>query len=178
MITSEWLEAKSQAILRTSTNIGKVRVICSLLPIQDGKTVIKLLKARPDLDTLFALYCSDQNLSKEQRADIFLTVDFKANELWRKFRTSPGRGEAPWDWNWQPPLAGSASKIADEFHAAVCRAVFRIPFVEFVKWILGSDSLFVRSLFGAVCDVRDQLQRAIHNAPETMRVYLEVEKVS
>ena len=63
-----------------------------------------------------------------------------------------GYGEPPWDWNWQPPLLGTASKIADEFHAAVCRAVFRIPFIDFVKWALGFNALFVRSLFNAVCE--------------------------
>lgn len=101
VIASKWWEAKAQEMLKTTTTIGKLDVICSLLPVEDEKTAIRLLRARPDLDTLFALNCRYQDLSKEQRADpSTLTVDFKANELWRNFRMPPEYGESPWDWNW------------------------------------------------------------------------------
>jgi len=179
VIASKWWEAKAQKMLMTTTNMGKVEVICSLLPVKDEKTAIRLLKARPDLDTLFALHCRYQDLSKEQRVDPSnLAVDFKANELWRKFRIPLGYSESPWDWNWEPLHAGTASEIADEFHAAVCRAVFRIPFLDFVKWALGYRAPFVTSLFDAVCDVRDRLQRAILDVLGTKDIYVEVEKVS
>lgn len=162
----------------TTTNMGKVEVICSLLPI-DGMTVIRLLEARLDLDTLFALHCRYQDLSKEQRADTSkLAVGLKANKLWRKFKMPLGYGESPWNWNWEPPHAGTASEIAVEFHAAVCRAVFRIPFLDFVKWSLGYRAPFVTSLFNAVCDVRDRLERTILDVRGTKEIYLEVEKVS
>jgi len=44
MIASKWWETKAQKMLITTT-IGKVEVICSLLPLEDGKFVVKLLKA-------------------------------------------------------------------------------------------------------------------------------------
>ncbi|TVY37821.1 hypothetical protein LOCC1_G008416, partial [Lachnellula occidentalis] len=156
--------------------MAKVEVICSLFPVKDEKTAIGLLKARPDLDTLFALHCKYQDLSKDRRADPSnLTVVFKANELWRKFRMPLGYGESPWDWNWQPPRSGIASKIADEFHAAVGRAIFRIPFFDFVKWALGSDALCIG--INAVLDVRDSLQKTILDVPGTKNIYVEVEKI-
>ncbi|CAM6002783.1 unnamed protein product [Sphagnum balticum] len=68
-IASKWWEAKAQEMLRTTTNIGKVEVICSLLPMEDEKSAIRLLEGRPDLDMLFALHCRHQELSKEQRTD-------------------------------------------------------------------------------------------------------------
>ncbi|KAH6666053.1 hypothetical protein B0J14DRAFT_568641 [Halenospora varia] len=53
----------------------------------------------------------------------------------------------PWDWNWQPPLSGDPRGVADEFHMAACRAVFRVPFLDFVKLALGYDNaLFVKRL--------------------------------
>ena len=179
VIVSKWWEAKAQKVLISTTKPGKVEVICSLLPFEDEKTAIRLLKARTDLDTLFALHCKYQDLSMEQRADpSSLTVDSKANELWRVLRMPAGGGKFPWDWNWQPPLLGTASTIADEFYTAVCRAVFRIPFLDLVKWVLGYDSLFVGSLFDAVCEVRNSLQREILQGPQIKDIYLEVEKVS
>jgi hypothetical protein len=179
VIGSKWWEAKAQKMLITTTNPGKVEVICSLLPFEDGKAAVRLLKARPDLDTLFALHCKYQGLCEEQRADpSSLTVDFKANEIWRVLRMPAGYSESPWDSNWQPPLSGTASKIADEFYTAVCRAVFRIPFFDLVKCALGYNDLFVKSLFANVYDVRDRLRREIEHSSETKDVYLEVEKVS
>lgn len=129
VITSKWWEAKAQKMLMTTT-VGKVEVVCSLLPLEDERTVIELLKARPDIDTLFVLHCRDRGLSKEKCADPSdLTVDSKANEVWQKLRMSLRYGKSPWDWNWQPRLSGTASKIANEFHTAFCRAVFQIPFL-------------------------------------------------
>lgn len=160
-------------------NIGEVEVICSLLPIEDVVTATRLLKERLDLDMLFTLHCRQQDLSMEEHADPDdLTIDFKANELWRRFRMPPGHGESPWDWNWQPPFTGTTSEIADEFHVAVCRAVFRVPFLDFVNWALGSNALFVESLLNAVRDVRDRFQKMISNSPGIKDVYVAVEKVS
>jgi hypothetical protein len=179
VIASKWWEAKAQEMLKTTRDIGKVEVAYALLPMEDEKTAIRLLKERPDLDTLCALHCRYQDLSKEQRTDPSkLALDVKANELWRNLRMPPGYGGAPWDWNWQPPLSGIASEIADEFHMAVCRAVFRIAFLDFVKWALGCDALFIRSLFNAVRDVRNRLQREIQDSPGTKDIYLKVQKVS
>jgi hypothetical protein len=56
VIASKWWEAKAQKMLMATMNMGKVEVICSLLFI-DEKIAIRLLKARPDLDKLFALHC-------------------------------------------------------------------------------------------------------------------------
>ena len=83
-------------MLITTTNPGKVEAICLLLPFEDGKTAVRLLKARPDLDTLFALHCKYQDLCEEQRVDpSSLTVDFKANEIWRVLRMPVEYGESP-----------------------------------------------------------------------------------
>jgi hypothetical protein len=178
VIASKWWEAKAQEMLKSTRHIGQVEVAYSLLPMEDEKTAIRLLKERPDLDTLCALHCRYQDLSKEQRTDPSkLAVDFKANELWRNLRLPLGYGESPWDWDWQPPLSGIASEIADEVHMAVCRAVFRVPFLDFVKWALGSDALFIRSLFNAIRDVRDRLQREIRDIPRTKDIYFKVQKV-
>jgi len=82
----------------TTNTINKIEVIYSLLPLENEKTVIKLLKARLDLDTVFARHCRNQDLSKEQRIDLSnLTVDFKANELWRVLQMPLEYSGSPWD---------------------------------------------------------------------------------
>ena len=176
-----WWEAEAQRKVATTKSIGKVEVICSLIPGVDEMALIDYLKERSDLDTLFALHFKYQNLSGDQREDpSALTVDFKANELWRLLRMPPGCGEAPWDWNWHPTLEGVPSEIAAEFHAAVCQAVFRIPFSDFVKSALGYNTKahFLNSLVDAVCDVRANLRTEYQGCPRTQEIYVEVEKVS
>jgi hypothetical protein len=153
-------------LLVTATDPSKVKAICSLLPCDDEETATQLLKARPDLDLLFTLNCNYQDLSAEQQVDpSSLTINFKASKLWRVLRGPVDFGESPWDWNWNPPCSGTASQIVDEFHVAVCRAVFRIPFLDLVKWALEFDALFVSSLFAAVDDVSNKLEREILNVP-------------
>ena len=179
--TNRWWEAEAQRKVVTTKNTGKVEVICSLIPGVDEVAMVGYLKERSDLDTLFARHCRYQDLSKEQRADPpNLPVDFKANELWRALRMPQGYGEAPWNWNWQPPLEGIPSEIAAEFHAAVCQAVFRIPFSDFVKSALGYNTKahFLNSLVDAVCDVRANLRTEYQGCPRTQEIYVEVEKVS
>lgn len=179
VIDSRWWETKAQKMLISTTHPGRVKAICSLLPFEDERTAVQLLKARPDLDTLFTLHFKHQDLCMEHRIDPSnLTADFKANEIWRVLRMPVGYGEPPWDWNWQPPLSGTASKIADELQAAVCRAVFRVPFLGLIKWALGYNAFHVRSLFDAVCNVRDSLRRAVLDAPGTEDTFAQVEKVS
>ena len=73
VIASRWWEAKSRSMLITTTNAGKARVICSLIPFHDEDTAVGLLKVRPDLDTILALHSS---------ADFSTTSnDLKASEL-------------------------------------------------------------------------------------------------
>jgi hypothetical protein len=178
-LDTRWWEAESQQKLITTTNIGKVEVICSLIPGLDHATIIGHLKSRSDLDTLFALHCRSQNFLMEQPAGpSTLTADFKAYELWRVLQTPPGYCESPWDWNWQPPLEGVPSEIAAEFHAVACRAIFRVPFFDFVQCALGySGKAQSASLLYAVSDVRDGLRRAFQARPSTREIYLKVEKV-
>ncbi|KAH6672618.1 hypothetical protein B0J14DRAFT_77801 [Halenospora varia] len=180
-LETRWWEAEAQQKVITTTNIGKVEVICSLIPGLDGTTMIGHLKARSDLDTLFALHCRTQNLPTEQPADPSdLTADVKANELWRVLQTPTGYSEPPWNWNWQPPLEGVPSEIAADFHATVCRAIFRVPFFDFVKCALGysTKAHFVGSLLHAACNVRDGLRRTFQERPWTKDIYIEVEKAS
>ncbi|KAH6667184.1 hypothetical protein B0J14DRAFT_704750 [Halenospora varia] len=155
-LETRWWEAEAQQKVITTTNIGKVEVICSLIPGLDGTTMIGHLKAHP----------SD------------LTADVKANALWRVLQTPPGYSESPWNWNWQPPLKGVPSKIAADFHATVCCAIFRVPFFDFVKCALGYNTKahFVRSLLHAACDVRDGLRTEFQDRPRTKDIYIEVEK--
>ncbi|CAG8977994.1 hypothetical protein HYALB_00000663 [Hymenoscyphus albidus] len=143
VIDSEYWEAESQRILRTTTNTYKIEMICSLIPFKDEKALFKVLEARSDLDTLFAHYCG----SGEQTVDLSRTNNEKAAEIWRVLRYPPGYGVS-WDWNWEMPLTGDPGEIANEFHAAVCRAVFRIPLLDFVLqqryhplayWIIASS---------------------------------------
>ena len=178
---TRWWEAKAQRKVVTTKNTGKVEVICSLIPGVDEVAMVGYLKERSDLDTLFARHCRYQDLSKEQRADPpNLPVDFKANELWRTLRMPQGYGEAPWNWNWQPPLEGIPSEIAAEFHAAVSQATFRIPFFDFVKYALGytTKACFLNNLLDGVCDIRDKLRREFVNHPQVKEIYVTVEKVS
>jgi hypothetical protein len=67
VITSRWWDAEARKMLITAM-IGKVKVLCSLLPREDEKTAIKYLKGRPDLDMLLALHYRDQDFSREQHA--------------------------------------------------------------------------------------------------------------
>ncbi|PVH75955.1 hypothetical protein DL98DRAFT_642514 [Cadophora sp. DSE1049] len=177
VIASMWWRAKAQKML-TSATIGKVQVICSLLPLEDEKTAIKCLKARSDFNTLFALCCRDRGFSQEQCANhTSLSVDSKSYELWKKLRVPLEYIQSPWDWNWQPFLSRTAPEIAIELHAVVCRAVFRIPFLDFVKWAIGFDILLVRSLFNTVYDVCSSLRRAILDVPGRKGIYIKVEKI-
>jgi hypothetical protein len=178
VIDSKWWEAKAQQMVTTTTDTGKVKVICSLIPFMDEAILLGLLMGRSDLDTLFTLHCK-QNIPLQQSGDPSkLTDDIKAQELWQALRF-PGYG-VPWDRNWQPPLSGDPYKIADEFHAAVCRAVFRVPPLDFVKCALGYNSKAVsaEALLNAACEVRNSLRRAFQDRPETKDTYLKVEKVS
>ncbi|TVY17568.1 hypothetical protein LARI1_G004948 [Lachnellula arida] len=169
VIASKWWEAKARKMLITTTNISKVEGICSLIPFYDETNTIGLLKARPDLEKLFALHCRDQeDLSS-------LTDDVKAIRLWRKFRSSPGYSEV--QLNWDSLLSGTACEIADIFYADICRAIFRVPFLDFVKLALGSNAFFIRSLFNTACEVRDTLQRRIIDDPSRKDIYIEVEKI-
>ena len=179
-VARSW-EAEAQRKVVTTKNTGKVEVICSLIPGVDEIAMVGYLKERSDLDTLFARHCRYQNLSGDQRVDPpDLTVDLKANELWRLLRMPPGYGEAPWDWNWHPPLEGIPSEIAAKFHATVCQAIFRIPFSDFVKCALGysTKAHFLNSLVDAVCDVRNNLRTEYQDRPRIQEIYVEVEKVS
>jgi hypothetical protein len=158
-----------------------VAVICSLVPGVDETAIVGRLRERSDLDTLFELHCRNQNLPREQHADPSnLTADSKANELQRTLQMPLGYGKSPWDPNWEPPFQGSSSEIATEFHATVCRAIFRVPFFDFVKYALGYNMkvrLFM-SLLHAVCDVRDGLRTTFQGRPMTRDIYVEVEQVS
>jgi hypothetical protein len=77
-------------------------------------------------------------------------------------------------------LSGDPCKLADDFHAAVCRAVFQTPLFYFVKYALRYKSkvLFIGSLLDAAWDGRRCLQTAFQDHPETKDTYIEVEKVS
>jgi hypothetical protein len=177
VIDSKWWEAKAQQMLVTTTKTGKVEVICSLIPFEDERIALGPLKARSDLDTLFTLHYRGQKIPGQQNADY--SNEFKASELWRVLR-SPSEYCAPWDHNWQPPLLENPDQIADQFHAAVCRAVFRVPPLDFVKCALGynSKAFSAESLLNAACEVRNSLRRAFQDRPETKDTYLKVEKVS
>jgi len=172
---NRWWEAEAQRKVVTTKNIGKVEVICSLIPGVDEVAMVGYLKERSDLDTLF------QNLSRDQHADPSnLSVDFKANELWRVLQIPLESSESPWDWNWHPPLEGIPSEIAAEFHATVCQAVFRIPFSNFVKYALGytTKARFLNNLLDGVCDIRDELRREFMGRPRVKEFYFAVEKVN
>jgi hypothetical protein len=178
VVDSKWWEAEAHRMLITTTSIRNVELISTLIPFIDETTLLGLLSRRSDLDTLFTLHCK-QNGPEQQSGDLSkLTADIKAQGLWRALRFPSGY-RAPWDWNWQPPLSGDPRKIADDFHAAVCRAVFRVPLFDFVKCALGySKALFIESLLNAVRDVRTSLQSAFQDRPKTKDTYMKVEKVS
>ena len=178
---TRWWEAEAQRKVVTTKNAGKVEVICSLIPGVDEVAMVGYLKERSDLDTLFARRCRYQELSREPRADPSnLPVDFKANELWRVLQMPLEYSGSPWDWNWRPPLEGVPSKIAADFHATVCQAIFRIPFSDFVKYALGytTKARFLNNLLDGVCDIRDNLRTEYRNCPSIQDIYVEVEKVS
>lgn len=82
-------------MLVTTTRTGTVEVICSLIPFEDERIALGLLKARLDLNILFTLHYRGQKIPGEQNADY--SNKFKANELWRVLR-SPLEYRAPWDW--------------------------------------------------------------------------------
>ncbi|KAF7866869.1 hypothetical protein EAF04_005710 [Stromatinia cepivora] len=149
-LENRWWEAEAQRKLATTKHMSKVVVICSLIPGVDETAMVGCLKRRSDLDTFYELYCRPQNT--EQHAN--LTVDSKANELWRVLHMPLASLETPWDLTWRPPFKGSPSTIAAEFHATVCGAIFQVPFFDFVKYALGYNTKvdFLRSLLQAVCD--------------------------
>ena len=178
VIDSKWWEAEAYHTLTTATEPREVKRICSLIPVQDDKTLLRPLIGRPDLDTLFTLYCGRRELPKhESENPSKVTDDIKAQELLRVLRPLSGY-YAPWDWNW--PLSGDPRQIADDFHAVVSRAVFGVPLLDFVKCALGynSQALSVDALLNAACNARNSLQRAIQGLPQTKDTYVEVEKVS
>lgn len=175
---STWLEKEAQHKLKTTKSMSKVETICSIVPFMDEKPPLSRLMRRSDLDILFLLHCKSQNPPVGQSQALEMTNHMKAKELWRVLRC-PSR-DAPWDWNWQPPLSGDPSEIAYDFHTIVSRAVFRVPLSDFVKCALGhsTQAISVGALLSAVCDVRDSLQGSIHSLLETKKIYINVEKVS
>jgi hypothetical protein len=167
-LETRWWEAEAQRKVSTTKSTDKVVVIRSLILGVDATTIVDRLKERSDLDTLFELHCRYQNLPAEQRANPSdLTVDSKANGLWRALQMPLEYSESPWDPNWQPPFEGSLSEIAAEFHATVCLAIFRVPFLDFVKYVLGYNmkAHSLVSLLHAVCDIRDGLRTAFRIVP-------------
>ncbi|KAH9222499.1 hypothetical protein DL95DRAFT_380814 [Leptodontidium sp. 2 PMI_412] len=74
---------------------------------------------------------------------------------WRELQMLLENIESPWDPDWQPPFKGSPSEVAAEFHATVCRAIFRVPFFDFGKDALryNMKTYSLVSLLHAVCDV-------------------------
>ena len=174
-LETRWWEVEVQRKVATTKHTSKVVAICSLIPGIDETAMVDCLQERPDLDTLFELYCRSQDIHTEQHAN--LTAEFMANKLWRTLQTPGG---SPWDVNWQPPLEGSPSEIAAEFHATVCRAIFRVPFSDFVKYALGynTKAISLMSILLAVCDVRDSLRTTFQDCPMIKDMYTEVEKVS
>ena len=172
-----WWEPEALRELVTTTDLGDVGNICSLIPFADEKLLIARLAARPDLDTLFVLYCRSHHLV-EQRADLStLTDGFKANEIWRVLRF-PSSSKAAWDWNLQPPLTRDAQEIAHLLHTAVSRAVFRVPLCSWVRYALGYKAVVVDSFLASLCDFRDGIQRAVQESPTTKHTYVNVAKVS
>ncbi|KAE8441390.1 hypothetical protein EG329_005017 [Mollisiaceae sp. DMI_Dod_QoI] len=156
---TRWWEAKAQRKIVTTKNTGKVEVICSLIPDLDEAAMVGYLKKRSDLDTLF------QNLSRDQHADPSnLSVDFKANELWRVL-------QMPFEYR-------IPSEIAAEFHATVCQAIFRVPFSDFVKYALGytTKARFLTNLLHGVCDRRDKLRSEFLDRPQIKKIYIDIEK--
>jgi hypothetical protein len=180
-LETRWWEAEAQRKVTTAKNTGKVVVLCSLIPGVDETAMVGRLKERPDLDTLFELHCRYQNLPAEQRANpLDLTVESKANELWRALQMLLEYSESPWDPNWQPPFEGSPSEIAAEFYATVCRVIFQVPFFDFVKYTLGYNikAHSLVSLLYAVYNVRDGLRTVFQDRPMTRDIYIKVKKVS
>ena len=179
-IESRWWEEKALDMLTKTSDTGKVGLICSFIPVSDESAMIGVLKERSDLETLVAIHCKSRERSKEQSVTSpTLTNEAVATELWRVLRFSSGY-QAPWDWDWRPPLFGDPCEIADEIHTVVTRAVFRIPTLDFVRYALGYENkaLFIRSLFGAVRDLCSTLQTRFNDHPEMQNTYVEVEKVS
>jgi hypothetical protein len=178
MIESKWWEAKAHRMLITTTEIRDVELICTLIPFIDETTLLDLLSRRSDLDTLFKLHCIQDGPEQQSIDPSGLMNDVKARELWRALRFPPGH-HTPWDWDWQPPLSGDPRKIADGFHAAVYRAVFRVPPFDLVKCALRySKPIFLESLLNAARDVRSSLQSIFQDRPEVKENYIKVEEVS
>lgn len=69
-------------------------------------------------------------------------------------------GNGPlWDWIWQPPLLGDSYEIANKFHTAVSRTMFRIPLLDLVRFALGYDNASnPKALFSAARDVSSGLR--------------------
>jgi hypothetical protein len=66
VIDSKLWEVKAQQMLRITTNTRKVEKICSLIPFKEESDLLDLIKARSDLDILFALCCEFPKLTSEQ----------------------------------------------------------------------------------------------------------------
>jgi hypothetical protein len=164
-------------MLMTTPNSEVVGLICSYIPWEDETNLVDQLKTRSDLDTLFTLYCKP-NISAEHSGDISAIAEgIKAREVWRVLRFPSGNG-APWDWNWQPPLSGDPYEIANEFHIAVSRAMFRIPILDLVRFALGyNNALYVKSLCSAARDVSSGLRSKFQHNCQARDIYIKVEKV-
>jgi hypothetical protein len=110
-------------MLRTTTNTPKVKIIISFILFMEEADLLRLIKARSDLSTLFTLCCKIHKLPVKQIIGLLPTDEDEAVEIWRVLRFPPGYC-VPWDWNWQPRLSGDPSEITNEFHSTVCGTVF------------------------------------------------------
>ena len=177
LLELRWWEPEALRKVVTTTDLGDVGNICSLIPFADEKLLTARLAARPDLDTLFVLHCRS-HYPVEQRADLSMLTDgFKANEVWQVLR-SLSSSKAAWDWNFQLPLAGNGQEIAHLLHTAISRAVFRVPLCSWVRYALGYKAIVVDSFLASLCDFRDGIQRAVQESPTTKHTYVNVAEVS
>jgi hypothetical protein len=175
VINSRWWEAEAHDALTTATDPRKVEKICLFIPVLDDKTLLRPLMARPDLDTLFTFHCGRELPGHVSEHPSNITDDMKAQELLRVLRPV-SEGHGPWDWNW--PLSGDPRQIADDFDAAVFRAVLQVPPLDFVKCALGYRSQVIHALINNACDIKESLQNAMKGCPHSKDTYVQVEEVS
>lgn len=74
-IESRWWEEKALDILTNTSDIGKVGLICSFIPVRNESAMIGVLKERSDLETLLTIHYKSRELSKEQSVTSLILTD-------------------------------------------------------------------------------------------------------
>ena len=172
-------EKEARTVLRTSTNVNEIQLVCSLFPFRDPDVRFEILSGRwsPRLDVFLRSLPTKDHDSKHH--SIGELNQHKAEEILR--RTAPDLPTSPiWNWQWSPPIESStikAAQIADIINREMSEAFSKVAFTALVRGACGYQTDAVTELIDGVVHTRRELCRRFQELHQSKNEYEVVEKV-